>query len=168
MKLGTHALAAMAMVSLGSCSSAYAADKCLVAKAHYTLSSDKRISISFVPAGKHDEWGSDVALRIDTKGGPSYWFMFDSGSARYINMISTTDVKAPHWTPPTGDSGVRPLGEMHYFAWSGKYDFNEAYPQTTARAPERIFLPDLAETMWYRANPRVGLKHGVFVLDSCQ
>lgn len=94
--------------------------------------------------------------------------MFDGGSARYVNMISTTDVKAPHWTPPTGDSGPRPLGEMHYFAWSGKYNFDEAYPQTNARAPERIFLPDLAETMWYAANPRVGLHHGVFVFDGCR
>lgn len=168
MRSAFRALAALAIVSLHSLSSAHAAEQCPISKAHYTLSSDKRISISFVPVGKQEGWGSDVALRVDTMGEPSYWFMFDRGSARYINMISTTDVKAPQWAPPTGDAGPRPLGEMHYFAWSGKYDFNEEYPQADSKAPERIFLPDLAETMWYRARPRVDLKHGIFILDSCK
>lgn len=153
---------------LGLLSSVRAAETCTVPKAHYTLSSDKRVSISFIPVGKHDEWRSDVALRIDTKGGPSYWFMFDGGSARYVNMISTTDVRTSGWVPPTGDTGTRPMGEMHYFAWSGEYEFRAEYPQSTAMAPERIFLPDLSEAMWYRANPRVAVKHGVFIMDGCR
>ncbi len=157
----------VAMASLGLFSAARATATCPISKAHYTLSSDKRLSISFVPVGKHEGWGSDVALKIDTKGGPSYSYMFDGGSARYITMISTTDVKASHWTPPTDDPSSRPMGEMHYFAWSGRYDFNANFPQTGAIAPDRIFLPDLAEDMWYRANPRVDVKYGVFLMDEC-
>lgn len=168
MRAAFRVVAALAIVSLGSLSSAQATEACPLNEAHYTLSSDKRITIRFVPVGKQEGWGSDVALRIDTQGSPSYWFMFDGGSARYVNMISTTDVKAPHWTPPTGDAGPRPMGEMHYFAWSGKYDFDLAYPQAGSKPPERIFLPDLSETLWYRANPRVDVKHGVFILDGCR
>jgi len=166
-RFGLYAAAVMAAASLGIGSPVHGTERCQTSKAHYTLSSDKRFSISFVTVGKQEGWGSDVALRIDTKGNPSYWFMFDGGSARYVNMISTTDVKAAHWTPPTGDSGPRPMGEMHYFAWSGKCNFDTDYPQSGATAPERIFLPDLSETMWYRGNPRIGVQHGVFVLDRC-
>lgn len=168
MRSGFRAVAIMATALLGSLSSVRAAETCKLPNAHYTLSSDKRFSIRFIPVGKHEDWGSDVALRIDTKGGPSYWFMFDGGSARYVNMISTTDVKASSWIPPTGDTGTRPMGEMHYFAWSGKYAFHAEYPQSTSAAPERIFLPDLSEAMWYRANPRLDVKYGVFVLDGCK
>lgn len=161
-------LAFLAVASPGAVSSVRATESCKLPKAHYTLSSDKRFSIVFVPIGKHEGWGSDIALRIDTKGNPSYWFLFDGGSARYVNMISTTDVKARGWAPPDSDGGNRPLEEMHYFAWSGEYAFDTDYPQSTTKAPDRIFLPDLSEAMWYQANPRMGVKYGVFVLDGCK
>ncbi|MGY3232542.1 hypothetical protein ACVWWJ_004026 [Luteibacter sp. HA06] len=167
MRVRFRVVAVAAIALVGSMSATRATERCPLTKAHYTLSSDKGFSIRFIPVGKLEGWRSDVALRIDKTGFPSYWFLFDGGSARYINMISTTNVQAANWMPPTGDGGIRPLGEMHYFAWSGKYDFNNEFPQAKATAPERIFLPDLAETMWYAASPRLGVKHGVFIRNRC-
>jgi hypothetical protein len=57
----------------------------------------------------------DLALMLTPSAGLAYWFLFDEGSARYINLISTTDVTLKGWEPPMDAKGGRPLGEMHYF-----------------------------------------------------
>ena len=141
---------------------------CNVERAHYHLSSQPAFELSFVRVGQRDGWVSDLSLKLTSTGGPSYWFLFDEGSARYINLISTKDVTASDWQPPTDAKSDRPLGQMHYFAWSGDYRFHDLAPRSATPAPERIFLPDLAEVMWYRVSPRRSVPQGVFVLDGCR
>jgi hypothetical protein len=165
------ALSAMALALCANVAVAAATTvlpSCTVAHAHYHLSSQPAFKLSFVSIGKRDGWISDLALELKTSTGPTYWFLFDEGSARYINLISTTDVNLEGWEPPTDANGIRPLGEMHYFAWTRDYRFDESVPVSATLAPERIFLPDLTDAMWYRASPRQGLSQGVFVLDGCR
>jgi hypothetical protein len=140
---------------------------CDIARARYHLSSLPTFELSFVNIGKKEDWLSDLALKLTPNSGSSYWFLFDAGSARYTNLVSTRDVTSKDWSPSTGGSGGRPLGEMHYFSWSHNFQFDERVPKSGMHAPERIFLPDLAEVMWYRASPRIDVPQGVFVLDQC-
>lgn len=143
---------------------------CSFEQAHYRYSANPDIEVSFRKVGKQPDWISDLALQLKIRGsGRSYWFLFDGGSARYVNMISVEDVTAPGWTAPDGDGsrGRGTLGSMHFFAWSKKDVFFETIPKSGQPAPDTIFLPDLAETLWYRADPRVGVGHGLFVRDRC-
>lgn len=141
---------------------------CKLADAHYTLSSDKSFRLAFPSTGARSGWISDVALEVRHGSVERYWFLFDQGSARYINLISTTDVKLKGWRPPTDDGSTRPLGEMHFFAWNDGYKFLDRVPARNADAPVRIFLPELPEMLAYRADPRVEMPQGVFVLDGCK
>ena len=162
------ATALMLYANTGFAAPGTALPSCTVARAHYHLSSESAFELSFVKVGKRDGWVSDLALKLTPTIGPAYWFLFDEGSARYINLISTTDVTLKGWDPPTDAKGNRPLGMMHYFAWSRDYRFDDSAPASATLAPERIFLPDLADAMWYRASPRQGLSQGVFLLDGCR
>ena len=145
----------------------WSAHACTYEKAHYVYSSNPSLSVSFTNIGKRENVLSTIALQLsDKQSGASFWFLFDAGSARYITMISTSDVRSPGWEPPT-DGSPRLLCSMHFFAWSKRMVFDENLPMAGARAPDTIFLPDLSETLWYRAEPRIGIGHGVFTLKRC-
>jgi hypothetical protein len=142
---------------------------CPFERAHYVYSANSNISLSFRDVGEHRGWGSSLALDIrDKTSKRNFWFLFDQGSAHDINMISTTDVTVPNWTPPGDDNKERPLGEMHFFAWSKRMVFFQDMPQKGLKAPENISLPDLSEALWYRAEPRLSVAHGIFVFQRCE
>jgi hypothetical protein len=48
--------------------------------------------LSFVRINKRDGWMLDLALMLTPSAGLAYWFLFDEGSKRCINLISTTEV----------------------------------------------------------------------------
>jgi hypothetical protein len=124
----------------------------------------------FKNVGHHHDWQSDLAFFVHSeKTGKSYWFLPDSGSAHYINLISTSDVTAPDWAPPDPDGGNRPLGSMHYFAFDKKLIGIEGIPQSISSAPDKLFLPDLSEIMWYRTDPmaRETVPSNIFVFNIC-
>ena len=104
--------------------------------------------------GRHNGWKSDLALGVRAgRRNPFHWFLFDRGSARYINLISTTDVGRPGWSPPSPDGGPRPLGEMHFVAATSTLAVTSALPTSGASAPHYLLLPDLPEVLAHRANP---------------
>lgn len=89
--------------------SAAAPPACPTAKARYQLMDAPGFTAGFLAQPSHEGWLTDVAFFVrSAPSGKTYWFLFDRGSARYINMISTTDVTAPGWTPPDADGGPRP------------------------------------------------------------
>ena len=107
------ALALVVVLCIGFTRFGYA---CTFERAHYVYSANPNITLSFRDVGEHRGWGSTLALDIrDKTSKRNFWFLFDRGSARYINMISTTDVTASNWMPPGDDNKGRPLGEMHFF-----------------------------------------------------
>lgn len=140
---------------------------CTFEQAHYRYSTNPDIEVSFKKLDKGAGWMSDLALHLTIRGGESYWFLFDGGSARYINMISVGDAGAPGWKAPGSEGAKGPLHDMHFFAWSKANVFFESMPMPGLPAPDIIFLPDLSETLWYVARPRVGVGHGLFLRYRC-
>lgn len=152
-----------AIASLGVVAQASA---CSIENATYAYSTDKNITAQF--ENKGHGWISPLVLYVKLgPGKPTYWFLFDQGTARYTSLISTTDVDAPQWSPPSEGSGESPLGSMNYFSWGSNLRVNESVPQPHDTAPDFIFLPDLPEKLWYVARPRVSIAPGIFTLKSC-
>ncbi len=150
--------------------SADAPTGCKTATARYEMMGAPGFTAGFLPQAEHQGWQTDTAFFVrSAASGKSFWFLFDRGSARYINMISTTDVTAPGWAPPSPDGGVRPLGEMHYLAADRALTFDPELPRQDAPAPTYVLLPDLAQTLWH--GQRNGAKEeaptAFFKLVSC-
>lgn len=114
---------------------------CDIARARYHLSSLPTFELSFVNIGNKEDWLSDLALKLTPSAGSSYWFLFDAGSARYTNLVSTRDVTSKDWSPSTGGSGGRPLGEMHYFAWSQTLNSMRRCPSPGCMPQNASFFP---------------------------
>jgi hypothetical protein len=98
--------------------------------------------------------------------------MFDQGSARYVNLISTFDVTKPGWHPPgpDGPASERPYGHMHYLSADQGLTFSLDFPtQRKPVLPMYILLPDLPELMWYGTPPmeREGAPLAFFKLQPC-
>jgi hypothetical protein len=149
-----------------------AAPACSVAKAHYVSMADPRWTAGFAPITKNRDWISDVAFFVrSAESRRTYWFMFDQGSARYVNLISTFDVTRPGWHPPgpDGPASERPYGEMHYLSADADLKFSLDVPFQKTSAPTYILLPDLPEWGWYRTPPmeREGAPLAFFKLQSC-
>ena len=123
---------------------------CPTERARYELMGAPGFTAGFRPEPKRPGWPTDVSFFVrSAASGKTFWFLFDRGTARYVNMISTTDVTAPGWAPPDPDGGVRPLGDMHYLAADAALKFDPLAPRQGAPAPAYVLLPDLAEKLWY-------------------
>lgn len=160
-------LAALVLAFTGQAS---AAETCKTATARYRMIDWPGFTARFIPVGKREGWLTDVALEVRSRqSGRDYWFLFDGGTARYINMISTTNVERPGWTPPPPDGGERPLREMHYMATDAALRFDIDMPKAAKPAPAYILLPDLAEILHYgqRGGPIDDAPTAFFKLEGC-
>jgi hypothetical protein len=149
-----------------------AGQPCRVEDATYTLSADPAFTAGFRSRPPIAGWLTDVFFYVrSAKSGRTYWFMFDEGSARYVTLISTTDVTRPDWRPPSPDGGPRPLGDMTYIAADRQLRFQQReIPKRRDVAPYYVLLPDLPEKLWY-AMPlewgREGVPMGFFKQSGC-
>ena len=133
-----------------SLASADPAPGCKTANARYEMMGTPGFTAGFLPQPKRQEWPTNVAFFVrSAQSGKTFWFLFDAGTARYVSLISTTDVTAPNWTPPDPDGGSRPLRDMNYLATDAALKFSLDLPRADAPAPAYVLLPDLAETLWY-------------------
>ncbi len=161
-------LLAALLVAIASPASAKAV--CKTAGAHYRMIDWPGFTARFIPIGKRPGWKSDVALEVGSRqSGRRYWFLFDGGTARYVNMISTTDVQGAGWAPPPPDGGDRPLREMHYMATNAGLRFDIDMPAAAQPAPTYILLPDLSEVLHYgqRGGPIDDAPTAFFKLEGC-
>jgi hypothetical protein len=142
---------------------------CPLERAHYSLRGAPTVTARFREIGKYPGWITNVALQIDfQKEGDHFWWLFDEGSARYLNMISTTDIDKAGWQPPSEqNNGRRPLGEKHVWFADGAYNLNYNAPKSGDVAPAHIFIPDFEEAMWYEVEPRRGVPTAFFDLIRC-
>ena len=146
----TRVLAGVAslILTFGFASTAFAKTGCPTERARYELMGSPGFTAGFLPQARRPGWLTDVAFFVrSSQSGKTFWFLFDRGSAQYINMISTTDVTTPGWAPPDPDGGVRPLDEMHYLAADKALKFDPDLPSQGAPAPAYVLLPDLAENL---------------------
>jgi hypothetical protein len=113
-------------------------------------------------------WMSDLAIGVRSgTNRPTHWFLFDRGSARYINLISTTDVTRAGWRPPSADGGVRPLGETHFVAASRDLVVSEEVPTSHTAVPYYLFFPDLPELLAHSPIPPEDMTQAIFKLARC-
>lgn len=123
---------------------------------------------TFRNVGRRTGWVSDLALGIQGgQGLPTHWFLFDRGSARYINLISTTDVTRKGWAPPSPDGGERPLGDMHFISATRSLAVTPTVPTSRDAAPSYLMLPDLPEVLARRATPPEDIRLFFFKLAHC-
>ena len=146
-----------------------AAPQCKVDHAEYVMTGRPDITAGFRAIPHLKGWVSDVALYVDFhRTGQRYWFLFDQGSSHYITLISTDNVNAPSWSPPSADGGHRPLGSMTYWSSKDGLTYPLVVPKNDQEADKIILLPDLSEIMWYRASPRVDVPTSAFMLRKCR
>jgi hypothetical protein len=118
--------------------------------------------------GRRAGWFSDLALGIRAaKGHLTHWFLFDRGAARYVNLISTTEVTRKDWKPPSPDGGNRPLGEMRFVAATRDLRILGVVPNSRDTAPVFLLLPDLPEVLAHRAQPPENVGLFFFKLAHC-
>jgi hypothetical protein len=147
--IATAALALLAIPGLAAASAA-APTNCKAAGARYEMMGAPGLTAGFRPMASHTGWLTDVAFFVHSDHSKkTFWFLFDAGTARYINLISTTDVTQTSWTPPPPDGGDRALGEMHYMAADAALKFSLELPRQTTTPPAYILLPDLSEKLRY-------------------
>lgn len=147
--LATATLVLLLGVGWAETSSA-ATTNCSAASARYEMMGAPGFTAGFRPTSNYPGWLTDVAFFVHSDHSKrTFWFLFDAGTARYINLISTTDVADASWTPPPHDGGDRPLGEMHYMAADSNLKFSLTLPRQTSPAPTYILLPDLSERLRY-------------------
>jgi hypothetical protein len=133
-----------------------------------SFSGDRGAFATFRSVGRRPGWPSDIALGVRAgRGMPMHWFLFDRGSARYINLISTGDVSKKGWTPPSSDGGYRPLGEMHFVSATKTLVVSERIPTSQDAAPTYLLLPDLPEVLTRRATPPEDIHLFFFRLRHC-
>jgi hypothetical protein len=147
--IATAALAALSIAGFAATSWA-APTNCKVANARYEMMGAPGLTAGFRPVGNHPGWLTNVAFFVHSdQSKRTFWFLFDAGTARYITLISTTDVSAQGWTPPPPDGGDHPLGSMHYMGADSNLRFSMTLPRHTTPAPTYILLPDLSEKLRY-------------------
>ncbi|WP_132146388.1 hypothetical protein [Luteibacter rhizovicinus] len=155
-------------ISLAFCLIATSASACDFASARYQHSADANLHASFKVLKLRPAWPTDLALDIrDEKTSTSFWFLFDAGASSYVSLISTADVTAKGWTPPSPDGGIRPLGSMHIFMWNKDMRIADTVPEAQGQAPETFFVPDLTESLRHTAKPPLQIDQGFFKLVSC-
>ncbi len=122
-----------------------AAQACPTEHARYELTADPTFTAGFHRIGKIEGVLSDLGFFIhSSRTGRTYWFFFDWGTARYINLISTNDFTAPGWRPDIDDGRKRPPpGDMHLLQADNHYRFSLELPKHHARPPAVILIPDL-------------------------
>lgn len=140
---------------------------CNVENARYVHTVDKGVTLEFRNVGKREGWISPLAVEVHFPA-TVQWFLFDRGAARYVYLISTTDVTKKDWTPTGEKAAARPLGSMTYFAWDKQSSITDRIPMPGDIAPETIFLPDLPDKMASLARPPVNVTPGFFKFSSCK
>jgi len=158
---------------LSAIAPANAAQQCAIEHARYETMDNSHWTAGFRQIPKASNWLTNVAFYVqsgETKR--TYWFLFDAGSARYINMLPTVDVTQPGWHPRDSDAKEpTPLNsDMHYLPVDAQLGLSLTMPQAGKVAPDFILLPDLQEIMWYRmTNPtqRESAPLAFFKLSGC-
>lgn len=122
---------------------------CPVEHARYALRTTPTTVATFVKVETGPEWPAGLAFRIDAgQSGRSYWFLpWNGGSDGAQHLASTTDIRAPNWTPPSPDGGPRPLGDLDYIATDASYGVLAAVPRRGQTAPAHILLPTLDDRL---------------------
>lgn len=144
---------------------------CPVEGATYRYDSDPGVTLQIRPIAVAP---SSLYLTISDNHHHELWFTLDQGSAdSSIRLVSSrSDPGDPAWKAQDPDSGRdRVFADIRYFLFTSDGNPMPSALHHGMRAPERIFVPDLGEQLFYKRDPslfsRIGLPDGLFRLKRC-
>jgi hypothetical protein len=141
-----------------------AAPACAIDHARYALDGDPTFTAGFRRIDKSRDVVSNLGFFVRSqRTGHSFWFFFDGGTARYINLVSTTDVTVSGWKV----GGVSPLGDMHFLQADKAYRFSLDWPEHGQPAPAYILIPGLREALATHGQAGEKPPLGFFRLTGC-
>lgn len=135
------------------------AGACGFAKASYTYTGDASVTARFDRSDKLSSgWLSDRYVEV-TVGNEKLYFLFDRGSARQINLISSEN---PQAAVPAPDGGVRPYGSVTFISWDRRNRVDESIPHGSP--PEFFLIPELPEKLMHAGSKPIPISPGIFEL----
>lgn len=147
---------------------AVAASGCPVPQAQYAYSAGSAVA-TFVALPHLTGFISKVALHVIIDGKRSYWFLFDGGTSRVVQLISVNDPTLQDWVPPDPDSRRgRPLADQTFLSWNDDMKILSVPPDIGTDAPRYFIIPELPDTLWYNLRDRVSLAPGIFHVARCR
>ena len=141
---------------------------CSISGAAYSFPTKGGPLIRFMQISNPRNHFNDLYLRLEFKHPDrTYFFTFDSGTARYV-LLESVAPKEPNRVTDSSDFLKGPLDTMHYIAADKALQFDERLPNSNTPAPAYILLPDLGERMWYSDyNQRRDVPLAFFKLAKC-
>lgn len=158
-----------------------ASTSCPIERAHYTYTNGYGVADFAVLKGARN-WISNLALQVAVKDQDSnpkanqgirvFWFLFDQGSARFVELRPFVDGSRLH--KRSLESGSNDESSLlddgpNYYSWGNNMEISGVAPRSGSPAPEFIFLPELPNILWYSLPPekRIGIGPGFFKFDHC-
>ena len=119
---------------------------CPVEQAHYVLRHDPSVTAYFRPVDSGPDWPSHVAIAVQHKDlrKTLWWLPWNGGSNGLQNVVSTEDVTAKGWQPPSPDGGPRPYGDRQYIGTDIMYNLINHVPKRGEPAPAHMLFRDAA------------------------
>jgi|ERR1700754_396168 len=139
---------------------------CDYSHARYVYSSDEAVSARFEKLPPNTDLVSNVAMAIERKGKPPFWFIFDAGASVTSRMSETTNVGKDAWK--MGATKHRSLTSLPFYGWTSSYILVNSPPQADSVAPDILFVPDLDETLRHLPDVQFSLGQGFFKKVSCK
>lgn len=150
----------------------HAAANCLITNAIYSYDSNPSVTARFQPL-KHKSL-TDVYFTITSSTGQNLWFTFDWGNGFTTERLvsSKTNPGNANWKPQDPDSDKdRLFSDLDFFAFNKDFSVSSGKIKSGENAPEYLFVPSLAPTLWYLKNDAVfsdyQLARAMFKLDKC-
>lgn len=146
---------------------------CALTSATYIYDNNPSITAKFLPL-KHPSL-TDVYFTITSSKGQNLWFTFDWGNGFTTERLvsSKTDPANTDWRPQDPDTNKdRLINDLDFFAFDKSLNVLSGKIKSGENAPEYVFIPGLAPTLWYLRNEKVfsdyQLGRAMFKLNKCE
>ena len=146
---------------------------CPITSAIYTYDNNPLITARFLPL-KHKSL-TDVYFTITSSKGQNLWFTFDWGNGFTTERLvsSKTNPAEDNWKPQDPDSNKdRLFSDLDFYAFDKTLTVSSGKIKAGENAPEYIFIPALAPTLWYLRDANLfgdyQLQRAMFKLSECK
>jgi len=146
---------------------------CSITKAIYKYDDNPQVTAKFMPL-KHKSL-TDVYFTVTSSKGQHLWFTFDwgNGFSKERLVSSKTDPANDNWKPQDPDLNKdRLLLDMDFYTFDKTLKTSLGKISASATAPDYIFIPDLAPTLWYLRDASIfsdyQLGRAMFTLSECE
>ena len=146
---------------------------CLITNATYIYDNNPSITAKFSPL-KHKSL-TNVYFTITSSKGQELWFTFDWGNGYTTERLvsSKTNPANGDWKPQNPDTNKdRLIADLDFYRFNKELGEAEGRIVAGENAPEYIFIPSLAPTLWYLRDASVfsdyQLKRAMFKLSKCE